>query len=112
MDLQFDQTAAGRMFKILDVVDALTGEALACEVECSIDADGVVRCLDHLAANCGVPVYVCSDASPSSSPMSWSTGTGSPVPVPCSSTQTHRNRTPGSRASTVGSAMSASTTSC
>ncbi|WP_276938326.1 hypothetical protein [Ferrimicrobium acidiphilum] len=42
MDLQFDQTAAGGMFKILDVVDALTGEALACEVECSIDADGVV----------------------------------------------------------------------
>jgi len=45
-------------------VDEFTREALACDVERSIDADGVVRCLDRLAADRGAPVYVRFDNGP------------------------------------------------
>jgi hypothetical protein len=103
MDFQFDQTADGRM---LQIVDEFTHEALACDVEYSIDADGLVRCLDRLASSRGAPVYVRFDTNPSSSPMPWSTGAGSPVPRQCPSTRAHRSRTPGSRTPTVGSATS------
>ena len=58
MDFQFDQTSDGRMLKFLNVVDEFTREALATDVERSIDADGVVRCLDRLAADRGAPAYV------------------------------------------------------
>ena len=49
LDFQFDQTADGRMFKLLNIIDEFTRECLAIDVERSIDADGVVRCLDRLA---------------------------------------------------------------
>jgi hypothetical protein len=42
----------------------VTRKALATDVERSIDADGVVRCLDRLAAERGAPVYVCFDNGP------------------------------------------------
>ena len=45
-------------------VDEFTREALACDVERSIDADGVVRCLERLAAGRGAPVYVRFDNGP------------------------------------------------
>jgi putative transposase len=44
------------MLKFLNVVDEFTREALATDVERSIDADGVIRCLDRLAADRGAPV--------------------------------------------------------
>ena len=50
LDFQFDQTADGRMLKLLNVIDEYTRECLAIDVGRSIDADGVVRCLDRLAA--------------------------------------------------------------
>jgi putative transposase len=49
LDFQFDQTTDGRMLKLLNVIDEFTRECLAIEVESSIDADGVVRCLDKIA---------------------------------------------------------------
>jgi len=52
------------MLKILNVVDEFTREALACDVERSIDAGGVVYCLDRLAAQRGAPVYVRFDNGP------------------------------------------------
>jgi putative transposase len=64
MDFQFDQTADGRMLKFLNVVDEFTREALATDVERSIDADGVVRCLERLAAERGAPMYVRFDHGP------------------------------------------------
>jgi putative transposase len=64
MDFQFDQTRDGRMLKILNVVDELTREALATDVARSIDADGVVACLDRLAKERGAPVYVRFDNGP------------------------------------------------
>jgi putative transposase len=64
LDFQFDQTSDGRMLKILNVIDEFTREALATDVERSIDADGVVACLERLAAERGAPVYVRFDHGP------------------------------------------------
>jgi len=57
-DFQFDQTSDGKMLKLLNVIDEFTRESLAIVVERSIDADGVVRCLDRLARERGAPKYV------------------------------------------------------
>jgi len=64
MDFQFDQTCDGRMLKFLNVVDEFTREALATDGERSIDADGVVRCLERLAAERGAPADVRFDHGP------------------------------------------------
>jgi putative transposase len=64
LDFQFDQTSDGRMLKILNVIDEFTREALATDVERSIDADGVVACLERLAAERGAPVFVRFDHGP------------------------------------------------
>ena len=42
LDFQFDQTADGRLLKLLHVVDGFTLEALAIECERRIDADATV----------------------------------------------------------------------
>jgi transposase InsO family protein len=64
LDFQFDQHSDGKMLKILNVVDEFTREALATDVERSIDADGVVRCLERLATERGAPVYLRFDNGP------------------------------------------------
>ena len=64
LDFQFDQTSDGRMLKLLNVIDEHTRECLAIDVERSIDADGVVRCLERLATKRGAPRYVRFDHGP------------------------------------------------
>jgi putative transposase len=64
LDFQFDQTSDGRILKLLNVIDEYSRECLAIDVERSIDADGVVRCLDRLAATRGAPKYVRFDHGP------------------------------------------------
>ncbi len=64
MDFQFDQTSDGRTLKFLNVIDEFTREALATDVERSIDADAVVGCLERLAAERGAPAYVRFDHGP------------------------------------------------
>ena len=64
MDFQFDTTADGRTLKMLNVIDEFTREALAIEIDRSIDADGVVAVLDRLALGRGAPVYVRFDNGP------------------------------------------------
>jgi putative transposase len=64
LDFQFDQTADGRMLKLLNVIDEYSRECLAIDVERSIDADGVVACLERLAAERGAPAYVRFDHGP------------------------------------------------
>lgn len=66
MDFQFDTTADGRTVKMLNVIDEFTREALAIEVDRSIDADGVVDVLDRLALKHGAPHYVRFDNGPDS----------------------------------------------
>ena len=64
LDFQFDQTSDGRMLKLLNVIDEFTREALAIDMDRSIDDDGVVRCLDRLAGQRGAPAYVRFDHGP------------------------------------------------
>jgi putative transposase len=54
-DFQFDVTADGRTLKLLNIIDEFTREALAIEVDRSIDADKVVTVLDRLVAERGRP---------------------------------------------------------
>jgi putative transposase len=64
IDFQFDQTADGRMLKLLNVVDEFTREALAMHVARSINADQTVAVLDRLAARRGVPAHIRCDNGP------------------------------------------------
>jgi putative transposase len=50
IDFQFDQTADGRVLKLLHVVDEFTRVALAIECRRRIDADATVATLDRLVA--------------------------------------------------------------
>lgn len=53
IDFLFDQTADLRTLKVLAVTDEFTKEALAIEVDRSIDADHTVRVLDQIVARTG-----------------------------------------------------------
>jgi putative transposase len=64
LDFQFDQTADGRMLTLLNVIDEYSREARAIDVERSIDANGVVACLERLAAGRAAPAYVRFDNGP------------------------------------------------
>jgi putative transposase len=65
IDFQFDQTADGRILKLLHVVDEFTREALAVECDRRIDADRTVAVLDRLVAARGrAPEYVRCDNGP------------------------------------------------
>lgn len=65
LDFQFDQTADGRILKLLHVVDEFTREALAIECHRRIDADKTVATLDRLVAECGTaPRFVRCDNGP------------------------------------------------
>jgi putative transposase len=64
LDFQFDQTADGRVLKLLNIVDEFTREALAIHVARSIDADQTVNVLDSLAGQRGAPAHVRCDNGP------------------------------------------------
>jgi putative transposase len=65
LDFQYDQTADGRIIKILHVVDEFTREALAIECERRIDADRTVVTLEHLVAVRGrAPEFIRCDNGP------------------------------------------------
>ena len=98
LDFQFDQTADGRMLKLLNVIDEYTREV-----------PGHRRRALHRRRRGGAPASnawppsavprptCASTTGPSSSPTPWPTGAGSTAPTPCSSTRGPRGRTPGSR---------------
>jgi putative transposase len=64
LDFQFDQTADGRVLKLLNIVDEFTREALAIHVARSIDSDQTVNVLERLADQRGVPAHVRCDNGP------------------------------------------------
>jgi putative transposase len=64
LDFQFDQTADGRTLKLLNVIDEFTRECPDIVVERTIDADGVVACLDKIASDRGAPKYLRFDHGP------------------------------------------------
>ncbi len=65
LDFQFDQTAGGRVLKLLNVVDEHTREALAVVAARSITADSTASTLDRIVAGRGTaPVYLRCDNGP------------------------------------------------
>jgi putative transposase len=64
LDFQFDQTADGRVLKLLNVVDEFTREAMQMLVERRIDADGTVGVLEGLTALRGAPQHIRCDNGP------------------------------------------------
>ena len=65
IDFQFDQTADGRILKLLHVVDEFTREALAIKCERRIDADGTVATLEQIVAARGrSPQFIRCDNGP------------------------------------------------
>ena len=65
LDFQFDQTADGRIVKLLHVVDEFTREALEMKCERRIDADSTVVTLDRLVAVRGcAPEFIRCDNGP------------------------------------------------
>jgi putative transposase len=64
LDYQHDATEDGRELKFLNVVDEFTREALAIEVDRSIDAEETVAVLERLAAERGAPVNLRADNGP------------------------------------------------
>ena len=61
LDYEHDQTADGRVIRLLNVVDEFTREALAMHVDRSIDADATVAVLERLVAERGSPTYIRCD---------------------------------------------------
>ncbi|PJL79284.1 hypothetical protein B9Y88_03280 [Stenotrophomonas maltophilia] len=61
MDFVFDRTADGRVLKALTIVDDATHESVAIEVERAISGHGVVRILERLAIQRGLPEVIRTD---------------------------------------------------
>jgi len=55
LDFMRDTLASGRPFRILNIVDDCTREALASEVDFSLPGARVVRVLERLASTRGLP---------------------------------------------------------
>ena len=64
LDFQYDQTADGRMLRLLNVVDEFTREALVMQVGRSITAEQTVAALQALVAERGCPQNVRCDNGP------------------------------------------------
>jgi len=64
LDFAFDQTADGRVLKVLTITDEFTKTALAIEVERSITGDHLVRILERLVAVHGHPMFIRMDNGP------------------------------------------------
>ncbi len=64
LDFQHDATEDGRELKFLNVVDEFTREALAIEVERTINADQTVQVLERLSKERGAPANLRADNGP------------------------------------------------
>jgi putative transposase len=64
LDFQHDATEDGRELKFLNVVDEFTREALAIEVDRTINADATVTVLERLAKERGAPANIRADNGP------------------------------------------------
>jgi putative transposase len=79
MDFVQDTLASGRRFRTLNIVDDLTRECLAIEVDTSLGGQRVVRVLDRLLATRGLPQVIVSDNGPEFAGRvldAWAYGTG------------------------------------
>jgi len=61
MDFMSDVLVGGRRYRIFNVLERLSREALASEVDTSLPAVRVIRVLDEIALECGYPVGIVVD---------------------------------------------------
>ena len=61
MDFIHDQLVDGRCFRILNIIDDFTREAVAVEVDTSLSGNRVARVLDQLAVTRGLPKVITCD---------------------------------------------------
>ncbi len=64
LDFVSDATVSGRRFRVLAVIDTFTREALAIEVDTSLPGARVVRVLDRIVAERGIPRQIVLDNGP------------------------------------------------
>ena len=64
MDFVSDALTNGRRFRVLNVIDSLSREALASEVDTSLPAARVIRVLDIIALERGYPARIIVDNGP------------------------------------------------
>ena len=64
MDFMSDTLESGRVFRVLNVVDEYSRECLAIEPDLSLPAERVVRVLDRLAVERGLPRSIVVDNGP------------------------------------------------
>ena len=64
MDFMRDTLASGRCFRTLNVLDTVTRECLAIEVDTSLPGQRVVRVLDRLVERHGAPQRIALDNGP------------------------------------------------
>jgi putative transposase len=64
MDFMSDSLASGRRFRVFNVVDALSREGLASEVDSSLPALRVIRVLEEIALLRGYPARITLDNGP------------------------------------------------
>lgn len=64
MDFVSDVLRGGRRFRILNVLDVLSREGLASEVDTSLPAKRVVQALDEIAVERGYPAWITLDNGP------------------------------------------------
>lgn len=64
MDFMHDTLASGRTFRVLNIVDDHTREALAIEVDTSLSGARVVRVLERLARTRSLPTMIVCDNGP------------------------------------------------
>jgi len=55
LDFTSDSTTDGRKFRTLNVIDDFNRESLAIEIDLSLPAERVIRCLDQIAEECHYP---------------------------------------------------------
>lgn len=61
MDFVHDQLVDGRCFRVLNIIDDFTREAVACELDTSLSGVRVARVLDRLSATRGLPKVITCD---------------------------------------------------
>ena len=76
LDFQFDQTADGRLLKLLNVVDEYTREALAVVAQRSITADATVAVLEQIVAQRGTAPRRRRARARAGAPLRGATGRG------------------------------------
>lgn len=109
MDFLRDALATGRKVRTLAIEDAYAREMLAIEVDTSLPALRVIRVLEKLRVDRGLPARIAIDNGTSLRPRRWTNGPTRTMSRCISSRPGDRWKTATSKASTASSARNAST---